>query len=69
MARIELKVEIDFESWMDIENEPKNKQDWREFFMRHLIEYPKSILGEEIDGVQKIISLNNVFIDVIQIKP
>ena len=62
--KIKLSLELDCESWMDEDIEPKTKEEWTEFFMKYLIEYPKSIIGSETENGQEIIALNSFSIEV-----
>ncbi len=55
-----LEVEIDFESWMEENVEPKNAEQWAIFFQNHLIEWPKSVLGTE----GEMIAVNNLAVNV-----
>jgi hypothetical protein len=62
--KIKMTVELDCESWMDDDIEPKNKAEWTEFFMKYLIEHPKSIIGSETENGQEIIALDSFSIEV-----
>lgn len=66
MTKIALKLEIDFDSWMDEDVEPRTKEQWEEFFLTHLISYPTSVLGTEEDGVTRLIALNKWSVSVIE---
>jgi hypothetical protein len=68
MSKVILKLELDFESWMDESIEPKTNEEWEAFFKKHLIPYPVSIIGSEEDDKQHIISLNEMSIEVIDVK-
>lgn len=62
--KIKLELELECESWMDGDIEPKTKEQWSEFFMKYLIEHPKSIIGYETENGQEIIALNSFSIEV-----
>lgn len=62
--KIKMTLELDCVSWMDDEIEPRSKDEWAEFFMKYLIEYPRSIIGSETEKGQEIIALNSFSIEV-----
>ena len=65
--KIKLLLELDCESWMGEDIEPKTKEQWTDFFMKYLIEYPKSIIGSETENGQEIIALNSYSIEVTEV--
>ena len=65
--KLRLTLEHDFESWMGEDIEPKSKEQWTNFFMKYLIEYPKSIIGSETEDGQEIIALNSYSIEVTEV--
>lgn len=65
--RIKLLLELECESWMNENIEPKNKEQWTDFFMKYLIEYPKSIIGAETENGQEIIALDSFSIEVTEV--
>lgn len=62
--KIKMTLELDCVSWMVDENYPRSKDEWTEFFMKYLIEYPRSIIGSETENGQEIIALNSFSIEV-----
>jgi hypothetical protein len=62
--KIKLSLELECESWMEKSIEPKTKQEWTDFFMKYLIESPKSIIGNN----QEIIALHNCSIEVTEVE-
>lgn len=63
--KIKMTVELDCESWMGDDIEPKTKEEWSEFFMKYLD--LKSIIGSETENGQEIIALNRFSIDVTEV--
>jgi len=63
MAKVTLKIEIDYESWFDVNREPKTKEDWTLFFQNYFnLESP--VIGTEIDENTDMIYVNSFVVEV-----
>ena len=63
-----MTVELDFESWFSVD-EPKNEQEWSQFFLDYLIPFPVSVIGStNNEEGQRVIALNSWTVDVTKIE-
>jgi hypothetical protein len=61
--KITLKVELDFESWFDDNNEPKTDEEWVDFFYEHLFA-EGNVIGVEYKGSQELIAIRSMRVTV-----
>lgn len=59
--KITLKVEIDFESWFDGDNEPNCDEEWADFFSRHLFT-EGNVIGVEYKDRQELVAIRSLTI-------
>lgn len=59
--KITLKVELDFESWFDEDNEPKTNEDWADFFSQHLFT-EGGVVGVEYKDRQELVAIRSLTI-------
>ncbi len=51
-------LEIDFESYFEDDRQPKTDHDWAQFFFNNMFK-ETPILGENVDGNEDMVELNN----------
>ena len=64
--KVTLKIELEFESWFEDDREPKSKEEWADFFSRHLM--PEgSILGVDDGENQDMIALSSYNMECVDV--
>jgi hypothetical protein len=61
---MKLVIELDFESWFDDDRRPNTKEEWSEFFARHLIT-ESCVIGTEDFEHQDMVSIKSFSVSVI----
>jgi hypothetical protein len=59
--KISFNIEIEFESWFEDEREPKNENEWINFFQEHLFE-DSSVIGIDNGEYQDMVLLKSIIL-------